>query len=298
MLASLVSYLSCPVCTTDDPLLLRADNQETEDEDIISGTLNCPRCNTIYPIIDYLPYLLPPEQLADVHERTAINSKEIFDNYHTQETKAVARIIERISHNCRVSVDVGSGRGPYTKRFHGELISVDLFPPFLQDMRREKGTFGLHYIVADARKLPIRAGTVDLIFCSSTIEHLFPHEAEETLRTFCRLAQRHVLIDVPNGDERALVTRARHLVYGNHSMTEEVHKSHPELDHHSTFTARWFQQQGFTTYGCVGWVSRWRFKSFHLLWDLYDLIAWGNASLGGTLIAHRYIPGHSQATRP
>ena len=52
----LMEILACPVCKGD--LELKVD-QEQGDE-IVTGSLRCPRCNLTYPILDTIPHLLPP----------------------------------------------------------------------------------------------------------------------------------------------------------------------------------------------------------------------------------------------
>jgi len=57
MKKELMKILACPVCKED--LQLKVD--EEKGEEIITGSLYCPKCNYSYPIIDTIPNLLPPE---------------------------------------------------------------------------------------------------------------------------------------------------------------------------------------------------------------------------------------------
>ena len=58
MKRELVNILACPVCKGALEL-----NVEAEDgEEIIIGSLHCPKCDVRYPIMDTIPNLLPPEQ--------------------------------------------------------------------------------------------------------------------------------------------------------------------------------------------------------------------------------------------
>jgi len=50
--------LACPVCKGD--LQLNIDRQEREE--VVSGSLYCPRCRYSYPIVDTIPNLLPPSE--------------------------------------------------------------------------------------------------------------------------------------------------------------------------------------------------------------------------------------------
>ncbi|MDG6228959.1 MAG: methytransferase partner Trm112 [Candidatus Thermoplasmatota archaeon] len=57
MRKEIIKILCCPVCKTD----LTVSIEKEEDNDIITGTLTCNSCHTVYPIKDGIPDLLPPE---------------------------------------------------------------------------------------------------------------------------------------------------------------------------------------------------------------------------------------------
>ena len=57
MRESLIEILVCPVCKGDLKLTIK----EQENDEIISGTLNCKCCNHSYVIENTIPNLLPPE---------------------------------------------------------------------------------------------------------------------------------------------------------------------------------------------------------------------------------------------
>jgi len=58
MRKELMQILACPVCKGD----LELKVAEQKGEEIISGSLYCPKCDYSYPIADTIPNLLPPEQ--------------------------------------------------------------------------------------------------------------------------------------------------------------------------------------------------------------------------------------------
>lgn len=57
MKKDLMEILACPVCKGD--LILNIEKEEGNE--VISGTLHCPRCNEYYPIEEGIPNMLPPE---------------------------------------------------------------------------------------------------------------------------------------------------------------------------------------------------------------------------------------------
>jgi uncharacterized protein YbaR (Trm112 family) len=56
MKKELMQILACPVCK--GTLELNVDKEEGEE--VISGSLYCPKCQHRYPIVDAIPNLLPP----------------------------------------------------------------------------------------------------------------------------------------------------------------------------------------------------------------------------------------------
>lgn len=56
MRRQIMDILACPKCK--GPLSLQVE--EERDEQIITGSLECPACNETYPIRNSIPNLLPP----------------------------------------------------------------------------------------------------------------------------------------------------------------------------------------------------------------------------------------------
>jgi uncharacterized protein YbaR (Trm112 family) len=57
MKRELTEILACPVCK--GPLELNVDKEEGQE--VILGSLYCPKCQHFYPIVDAIPNLLPPD---------------------------------------------------------------------------------------------------------------------------------------------------------------------------------------------------------------------------------------------
>ncbi len=58
MKKELMDILACPVCKGELELSI---NEENEQE-IVTGSLYCQRCDINYPIVVTIPNLLPPDQ--------------------------------------------------------------------------------------------------------------------------------------------------------------------------------------------------------------------------------------------
>jgi uncharacterized protein len=58
MRPDLLEILCCPVCKGDLQLTVAA----REGDEVVRGSLACPRCRADYPIEDGIPDLLPPDE--------------------------------------------------------------------------------------------------------------------------------------------------------------------------------------------------------------------------------------------
>ena len=52
-----MEILACPVCKGELRLTVEAE----EGDEVVTGSLVCPKCDETYPIDDSIPNLLPPE---------------------------------------------------------------------------------------------------------------------------------------------------------------------------------------------------------------------------------------------
>lgn len=58
MRPDLLEILRCPVCKGE----LALTRRRVEGEEIVDGSLACPKCGVDYPIEDGIPNLLPPDE--------------------------------------------------------------------------------------------------------------------------------------------------------------------------------------------------------------------------------------------
>jgi uncharacterized protein YbaR (Trm112 family) len=274
----LLKWLCCPICGSS-PLALDAPNHESN---VTTGTLSCGACGAAYAVDRGIPLLLPAD-LQSAREKESPR-EEALAEYHTEATPAVARLLAALGSEARVVLDIGSGRAPYLDLFSGDVVCVDLYPEFLSDLAKSATSSArVHAVCATATALPFCQGFADLVFASEVIEHLSPDEADDALAAWPKYAKQWCVIDTPNGEENSAITRLRHLLYRG-EQTGGEHPDHPELEHHSALSPETFRNAGYECHGCIGWVSRKRFR-LGPLWDVYDAIAWRIPALGGTLVA-------------
>jgi uncharacterized protein YbaR (Trm112 family) len=58
MKRELLDILACPVCKGK----LKLNVDEENEQEVITGSLHCAKCDERYPIVDTIPNLLPPDQ--------------------------------------------------------------------------------------------------------------------------------------------------------------------------------------------------------------------------------------------
>jgi hypothetical protein len=233
--------------------------------------------------------LVPHELRSRPEQRSRSERAADLANYRTEATPAVSKLLTKLGSETSVILDIGSGRSPYLDLFSGDVVCVDLYPEFLYDLqKRSTERVRVHPVCATATRLPFHRGFADLVFASEVIEHLKPEEADAALATWPTYARLWCVIDTPNGEESAAITRLRHLIYRG-EQTGGEHPDLPELEHHSNFSPETFRNAGYECHGCIGWVSRKRFR-LGPLWDLYDAIAWRVPEIGGTLVAVQSLP--------
>lgn len=63
MRRDMVEILACPLCKA--PLELTVE--EEDEREVVRGHLTCTKCSEVYPIVDAIPNLLPPEMRETAH---------------------------------------------------------------------------------------------------------------------------------------------------------------------------------------------------------------------------------------
>ena len=58
MKRELMDILACPVCKGK----LELSVTEESEQEIVSGSLHCAKCDVTYPVEDTIPNLLPPDR--------------------------------------------------------------------------------------------------------------------------------------------------------------------------------------------------------------------------------------------
>lgn len=107
-------------------------------------------------------------------------------------------------HLCKQAhtiLDVGCGSGQTLKYIvnNGDFatVGVDVFAPFIEAWKSQRSHDD--YVLCDARMLPFRRKSFDVVLCLSVIEHLQKDEGERLLKSMEEIARRQVIIVCPVG---------------------------------------------------------------------------------------------------
>jgi len=113
-------------------------------------------------------------------------------------------IWRRIDRQGRSILDIGGGQGEpmsfLSKKQKLELrVNADISLSHLKESKR-KGTHD-EYILCDARHLPFKKKSFDIVLCLETIEHLRKEEGFKLLPSLEEIARRQVLLSTPVGEK-------------------------------------------------------------------------------------------------
>jgi ubiquinone/menaquinone biosynthesis C-methylase UbiE len=97
-------------------------------------------------------------------------------------------------------LDVATGGGDIPRwlarrRLAVALIAGDLHPKMLELARKWSAGLPIGFIRCDARRLPFRDRSVDLVLCSLMLHHLTEADAVQALRELGRVARRRLVVN-------------------------------------------------------------------------------------------------------
>lgn len=223
------------------------------------------------------------------------HSKEVLTIYKTGKyifgiTPQLALLTHK--HSQGLSLDVGCGIEIYHRFFKGEVIGIDIIPELIKEAKRLNPKS--YFLVGDIRKgLPFENKKFDFTLCSEVIEHLKPSENQELLRELDRVTKGTIIITTPNVDffTKTLIKLFPSLFLKQDEVAKSI-KNSIHFVHKDTWDSKRLGKQGYEVYGCLGWVTYYRFsknKIIHLLLQIYDKFIWHFPFFAGTLIGIKKI---------
>ena len=190
----LMDFLACPKCRShrlsveekeviEKPIYsshfsgnhrdgIRMSNRQ--EVEIISGTIHCGDCGQEYPIENGIPnMLLEEEGQSSLHRHTIFDQNQSVWKDHFLEIAAPLLPKDFLG---KVVVDLGCGYGRhsfYSALYGAELICIDNAIDALQSTQKNTSGFThRHLIQADARNLPLKSASIDILYCYGLLHHI------------------------------------------------------------------------------------------------------------------------------
>ena len=176
MKRSTIPLLACPTCRG----LL--DFSGVDENTLHEGSLNCPRCSKVYPIVDGLPHFIEPEKLTGFNRRFSrlydwfslgyrAFSKIAFAYIGMDEETGRREITDRLDPRGGRVLEVSIGPGvnlPYlvNRADVGEVFGLDISLGQLQRCQSyvAKKGWGVDLFLANGEHLPFQNEAFDGVF--------------------------------------------------------------------------------------------------------------------------------------
>ena len=178
MKRSLLPLLACPECRGE----LSLAPGSPEGDEVLSGELRCPAAHT-FQIVDAIPRFVPPENYADsfgfqwnqfaktqLDEEGGSLSKDRFFQ-ETRWPKSLAG---------EVILEAGAGAGRFTGHAAttgATIVSLDYSKAIDAARRNNAHHANIHFLQGDIRKIPLKPGSCDKVYCFGVLQHTPDPEA-------------------------------------------------------------------------------------------------------------------------
>lgn len=171
----LMKLLCCPLCKKG--LIVQAKG------------LVCQSCSCTYPIIDGIPYLLPPllqqdmKQIKEIYEQSVVAKRYGKEEactgsvyYHKKLRKRAVRLAIRTTKRNALLVEVGCGNGLILseilhQRPDIQLVGLDFSLAMIKEARARLGK-NVFFVVGSADALPFMSHSFDGVLCIDTLKNL------------------------------------------------------------------------------------------------------------------------------
>jgi SAM-dependent methyltransferase/uncharacterized protein YbaR (Trm112 family) len=185
MRIELLDYLLCPSCTST----LESRPEDLEGEEVITGTLACSSCETVYPVIRGVPrmnvgmqglervahtfsYEWNAHHAGDLEESETLwglTKEEDWAYFH----EATELRDEQLSGLTVLDGGCGSGRLTRQMAEHGAgvVIGVDIIDAVDGAFERSRDLPHVHIVQGNIFQLPLRRQAFDLVWSNGVIHH-------------------------------------------------------------------------------------------------------------------------------
>lgn len=171
-----LQYLSCPGCL--QRLVLTTTNDNSKDDRVRTGTLECLDCHSTYPIEEFIPRFVPKRNYAasfgyqwNVHSLTQLDSKN-----GTTISRDRFFYESRWPENLRneIILEVGCGSGRFTEiaaETGATVVAFDYSSAVDANYRSNGHRDNVLLVQANLYEMPFCDNTFDRLFCFGVLQH-------------------------------------------------------------------------------------------------------------------------------
>jgi uncharacterized protein YbaR (Trm112 family)/ubiquinone/menaquinone biosynthesis C-methylase UbiE len=172
---SFLDIACCPECRGQLDL---TEEHPLGADDLESGSLSCPRCRRVYPIVKGIPRFVE----SGNYSKSFGYQWTKFSRTQLDENLGIPLSAERFANetgwgqNLRglTVLEAGSGMGRFTRcaaATGAEIVSLDYSNAIEANQSNNKHFPNIHFVQADLGKPPFRSASFDKVFCFGVLQH-------------------------------------------------------------------------------------------------------------------------------
>ncbi len=159
------------------------------------GSLECPTCGTLFPVVDGIVVFLTAQQLSDQEEKERnfrSQESEWYDDMYVGYTDLVEvpTVVRRLGRPFGPILDAGCGTGRITEAVVAlgqPVVAVDYSEACLRRMQQRTAGARVLAVQSDLRNLPLRSGVMSAAISIEVHPHLRDGDRQRYLAELARV---------------------------------------------------------------------------------------------------------------
>jgi len=159
------------------------------------GSLECPTCTTLYPVVDGIVVFLTAQQLSDQEEKERnfrSQESEWYDDMYVGYTDLVEvpTVVRRLGRPFGPILDAGCGTGRITEALvplGQPIVAIDYSEACLRRMQQRTAGAKVLAVQSDLRSLPLRSAVMSAAISIEVHPHLRDGDRERYLSELARV---------------------------------------------------------------------------------------------------------------
>jgi SAM-dependent methyltransferase len=161
----------------------------------VDGSLECPTCGTLFPVVDGIVVFLTAQQLSDQEEKERnfrSQESEWYDDMYVGYTDLVEvpTVVRRLGRPFGPILDAGCGTGRITEALvplGQPVVAVDYSEACLRRMQQRTAGGRVLAVQSDLRNLPLRSGVMSAAISIEVHPHLRDGDRQRYLAELARV---------------------------------------------------------------------------------------------------------------